>query len=738
LRPMVRWAGLMVLALQLLLQCQLAAALATPAEVQLLGQARLTSLSGERQVSLPHRLDPQDFPDSGGSVRYRLDWHLQGVPQAPQAAYISKLSLSGRLYVNGDLVAECGSAPLADLRCLHQPQFFRIPVAVLRDGVNTLEFEIYATPRQMNGLSAVRVGQANVLYDSYYSWRQFLIVDLQVGLTWLSTMLGLLALTVGLILRRESVFLWFGLTSVVNAVASLNAVVSHPSIDIDVYNWMIFSSRLVSVPLSFLTLLAIFGKDHRRLVQVIVLYSVLAPIAIWFSDSNRTVAFSAYIPFVVACPFLLLLAIRWALKSRNPLQLISSAIMLILFSGGVLDWLRLGGRTQFEGVYFSVYSYAGMLVAIGLLLMVRLAAALLQSQRMEAVLEKQVAQRIAYEVTENIPIGTFTITISAPGAEPYFSFVSKRFLKLMGLDETYPDRKVIDILARVHPDDKDSFTRLYSRAFSERQAFSGRMRILANGQTRWVQIEFAPRARSDGSTVWEGVLIDETEQVLAREAAERDRAALQANLVEQSRQQEREQLLRDVHDGFGSQLASVRMMVERGHITPAALPDYLHELSADLYLVVGALGQTDVTLEEAIYDLRYRVERRFAGYDIRFHWHIDLQNVPAISSRTNLQILRIMQEALHNAIRHASAHHITLTAHYDKGQDVLSVCVCDDGGGIPDEPQRGRGLSNMTHRAREIGARLSVTSLTTGTSVDLRLENLSMRAVTSERAAESR
>lgn len=481
----------------------------------------------------------------------------------------------------------------------------------------------------------------------------------------------------------------------------------------------------MSVPLSFLTLLAIFGKDHRRLVQVILLYSVLAPAAIWFSDSNRTVVFAAYIPFVFACPLLLALTIRWALKSRNPLQMVSSAIMLALFSGGVLDWLRLGGKTEFEGVYISVYTYAGMLVTIGLLLMIRLAAALLQSQRTEHALEEQVAQRIAYEVTENIPIGTFTITVAANGAEPYFSFVSRRFLKLMGLNEDESNRKLCDIFVHVHPGDVDSFVQLYTQAFAHRRDLSARLRILTGGTTRWVHLESAPRARSDGSTVWEGVLIDETEQVQVREAAERDRAALQANLVEQSRQQEREQLLRDVHDGFGSQLASVRMMVERGHIAPAALPDYLQELSADLYLVVGALGQTDITLAEAMYDLRYRVERRFTGHDIRFQWEIDLDAMPALSSRTNLQILRIMQEALHNAIRHADAHQIVLSACYDELADVLTISVRDDGNGIPEEPHRGRGLSNMAHRAREIGARLSVTPLSAGTAVQLQLERVS-------------
>ncbi len=697
---------------------------AMPASAQVLRQATLFTASGERVVGLPYALGPEDFPPDGGTVRFRLDWNLPSTPLEPQAAYVSRLSLSGRLFANGQLVGDCGNAPLPQLRCLHQPQFFRVPTALLHAGVNTLEFEVYATSRQTNGLSVVHVGAADDIHDRLYLPRHVFVSDLQVGLAWLSTLLGLLSLTVAMILRNERVFLWFGLTSVLNAFASLNGVVVFPLVNIDLYNWMIFVTRLVSVPMSFLTLLAIFGRDNLTTTRLLVGYSLFIPVAIGLSGNHRMLAFALYVPLVLGCPLLLYKTVRWSLASRAPIQATSTFIMFLLFGTGVVDWLRLGGLGSFDGIYLTAYSYSGMLITIGLLLLGRLAHALLQSQKMGAVLERQVAERIAYEVTENIPVGTFTVTQRRGFGRPRFSFLSRRFLQITGLDGQNVGRSLRGFLDIIHPEDRLEQARLFLAAWRDKQPFSARMRIMVQGHTHWINLESAPRQRADGDIVWEGVLIEETEQVLAREAADKDRAALQVHLLAQSRQQEREQLMRDVHDGFGSQLASVRMMVEKGRIPPEQLPDYLREISADLHLVVDTFGQKDITLEEALYDMRYRTERRFGAVGVQFLWTLVLQDMPPLSGRTILQILRIAQEAIHNAIRHARAKQIAVVVRYDAIQSTLEVAIEDDGQGMPSQPRNGRGIDNMRHRAREIGAQLAIDEGAPGTRVRLQLAQL--------------
>ncbi len=86
-------------------------------------------------------------------------------------------------------------------------------------------------------------------------------------------------------------------------------------------------------------------------------------------------------------------------------------------------------------------------------------------------------------------------------------------------------------------------------------------------------------------------------------------------------------------------------------------------------------------------------------------------------------VLRIAQEALHNAVRHAEAQHIALRL--TGSGDVLVLEVADDGAGFDVDAlaQRSRrlGLSTMRERARAIGGALRIDSAP-GAGTTVRLE----------------
>ncbi len=91
----------------------------------------------------------------------------------------------------------------------------------------------------------------------------------------------------------------------------------------------------------------------------------------------------------------------------------------------------------------------------------------------------------------------------------------------------------------------------------------------------------------------------------------------------------------------------------------------------------------------------------------------------ALAPEAETQLLRIGQEAVANARRHARASHITVELAYERGQVELSIF--DDGHGFdlnsPRE-RKGLGLVGIKERAEKIGARLEVESRPgTGTSV---------------------
>ena len=81
---------------------------------------------------------------------------------------------------------------------------------------------------------------------------------------------------------------------------------------------------------------------------------------------------------------------------------------------------------------------------------------------------------------------------------------------------------------------------------------------------------------------------------------------------------------------------------------------------------------------------------------------------PAIDSSTATHLYRIAQEAIANGIKHGHVSHISVDLFNDKRD--LTLCVRDDGIGLPDKlsANRGLGLRIMASRAGMIGAAFSV------------------------------
>lgn len=177
--------------------------------------------------------------------------------------------------------------------------------------------------------------------------------------------------------------------------------------------------------------------------------------------------------------------------------------------------------------------------------------------------------------------------------------------------------------------------------------------------------------------------------------------------VDRSRRDEREHMLADMHDGLGSQLATARLKLERGEMDQRELADLVTECMADMHLMVDTLRHQGETLSQALTDYRGRIERRLAGSRVRLVWRIKLDEAPSLAPKPLLQILRIVQESINNALKHAQPTEIVVSARYLSGSGY-DIRIEDDGVGIFPETASGRGLDNLRRRAREVGATLSI------------------------------
>ncbi len=65
---------------------------------------------------------------------------------------------------------------------------------------------------------------------------------------------------------------------------------------------------------------------------------------------------------------------------------------------------------------------------------------------------------VAYKLTENIPGGTYTIELD-PAGQPYFSFCSTRWLRMLDLDREAVMADPAIAFKRVHPDESKASSR---------------------------------------------------------------------------------------------------------------------------------------------------------------------------------------------------------------------------------------------------------------------------------------
>lgn len=188
---------------------------------------------------------------------------------------------------------------------------------------------------------------------------------------------------------------------------------------------------------------------------------------------------------------------------------------------------------------------------------------------------------------------------------------------------------------------------------------------------------------------------------------------------------ERARMMRDMHDGTGGQLVSALAMVEGGEVPRDELAEALREALADLRLVIDSLEPGEPDLLAMIAHARARLEPRLERHGLRFAWEVEDVPVPErFGPEQSLHVMRVFQEAVTNALKHAKATTISVrtgTARDDTGRACAYVEVADDGGGFAANPSAvpGRGLRNMRRRAEEIGGALTVRSNEQGTVVRL-------------------
>lgn len=224
---------------------------------------------------------------------------------------------------------------------------------------------------------------------------------------------------------------------------------------------------------------------------------------------------------------------------------------------------------------------------------------------------------------------------------------------------------------------------------------------------------------------WDGLIAlnRDLETRVATKSAELERTWERVRDLEREHivSDERRRITRDIHDGLGGHLVTTLAMLEsEDEFSRDDVAEALRGALDDLRMVIDSLDPRETDVVGVLATIRGRLEPRLRRRGVRFHW--DVADVPPSADfgpERLLRVLRIVQEAITNVLKHAQATTITVRTGVTDGRAWLSVG--DDGRGFVPAHAEGRGLVNMRRRATEIGGAITIDTGAAGTTVRLDL-----------------
>lgn len=190
-------------------------------------------------------------------------------------------------------------------------------------------------------------------------------------------------------------------------------------------------------------------------------------------------------------------------------------------------------------------------------------------------------------------------------------------------------------------------------------------------------------------------------------------------------EEQRLRISKDLHDNIGSQLTFVisglqyiqhqkNIKVDDLNAKLNQLSDFTQQTIHELRDTIWAMNKESIELSDIISRLRNFIN----ALDIKENINIveskavkDNATHLVFNALKGVQVYRIIQESINNALKHAQANNINIT--FDSDTQECQILIEDDGKGFAiDDHQEGHGLQNMQSRAERIQAQLDIKSAT--------------------------
>lgn len=269
-------------------------------------------------------------------------------------------------------------------------------------------------------------------------------------------------------------------------------------------------------------------------------------------------------------------------------------------------------------------------------------------------------------------------------------------------------RNISMLMPQPYRDRHDSYVRNYLRSGVKRIIGIGRevVGLRKDGSVFPIDLSVGEAVLPSGRRIFTGIIRDLTE-----------RKALEDKILHIS-EEEQARIGQDIHDDLCQQLAAIGCLakVAQKSLNKSGSPEArsleeivrlvsrantrARETSRGLMPVVLDAGGLMAALEEL-------ADNTARAYEIACDFRYD-NPVQVNDNKTSVQLFRIAQEAVSNAVKHGQARRVDIHLARQSGNIVLTVR--DDGVGIPDKPGKGTGMGllTMNHRAQMMGGTIQV------------------------------
>ena len=183
---------------------------------------------------------------------------------------------------------------------------------------------------------------------------------------------------------------------------------------------------------------------------------------------------------------------------------------------------------------------------------------------------------------------------------------------------------------------------------------------------------------------------------------------------------EKQRITQDLHDGVLTYLSMIKSLTE-GRSGPDSAHAY--SLATNAMQEIRVILETDILEESstfiALSVFRNQISGPLLCAGVELNWDLlEIRETTCISSEHALNLVRIFQEAVHNAVERASCTKLSVSAYRNREKERLILSIINSGGqSFSHSHRQGQGIKNMKRRANKIGADFSIEPTSSGAKV---------------------